>query len=86
MTKRKSLYSVRQAVEKAFEKMDTKFHSIRLCMAVRELTGRAFLMDGSILRRLREAREDNPEKFDYRCINNEEGIYQKIEQKEPAAI
>ena len=77
MTKRKSLYSVRQAVELAFFSLDKKFHSIRLCQAVRELTGRAFLMDGSILRRLREAREDNPEKFGYVVIDNEDGLYEK---------
>jgi hypothetical protein len=77
MTKRKSLYSVRQAVEISFFALDKKFHSIRLCQAVRELTGRAFLMDGSILRRLREAREDNPEKFGYVVIDNEAGLYEK---------
>ncbi|MCE5226977.1 MAG: hypothetical protein LLG05_14120 [Porphyromonadaceae bacterium] len=77
MTKRKSLYSVRQAVEMAFFSLDRKFHSIRLCQAVRELTGRAFLMDGSILRRLREARAEHPELFGYVVIDNEAGLYEK---------
>jgi hypothetical protein len=75
--KRKSVYSVREAVEMAFEKMDHKFHSIRICQAVREITARPFLMDGSILRRLREAREDNPTQFGYICEDNESGIYRK---------
>ena len=34
-------------------------------------------MDGSILRRLREAREENPELFGYICEDNEAGIYRK---------
>jgi len=74
---RKSVYSVREAVEMAFRKMDSKFHSIRLCQAVREITARPFLMDGSILRRLREAREDDPQTFGYICEDNEAGIYRK---------
>ena len=74
--KRKSVYSVREATEIAFRKMDKKFYSIRLCQAVREITARPFLMDGTILRRLREMREDNPE-FNYRVINSNEGIYKK---------
>ena len=77
MGKRKSVYSVREAVEMAFKKMDSKFHSIRLCQAVREITARPFLMDGSILRRLREAREDNPELFGYIVEDNEAGLYRK---------
>jgi len=75
--KRKSVYSVREAVEMAFKRMDTKFHSIRLCQAVREITARPFLMDGSILRRLREAREDDPIQYGYICEDNESGIYRK---------
>lgn len=78
---RKSVYTVREAVEMAFQKMDTKFHSIRLCQAVREITARPFLMDGSILRRLREARAEFPQKFGYRCVDNELGIYQKVSLK-----
>lgn len=77
MGKKKSLYTVREAVEIAFNKMDTKFHSIRLCQAVREITARPFLMDGSILRRLREAREDDPIAYGYICEDNESGIYRK---------
>lgn len=74
--KRKSVYSVREATEIAFKKMDNKFYSIRLCQAVREITAHPFLMDGTILRRLREMREDDPE-FNYKVINSSEGIYKK---------
>ncbi len=77
MAKKKSLYTVREAVEIAFKKMDSKFHSIHLCQMVRELTSRPFLMDGTILRRLREAREDNPEIFGYVVKDHERSIYRK---------
>jgi hypothetical protein len=84
--RRKSIYSVREATELAFKKMDNKFHSIRLCQAVREITARPFLMDGTILRRLREMREDNPYEFNYTVINSNDGIYKKVKVKEPVMI
>ena len=77
MTKKKSIITVKGATIIAFHLMDTKFHSIRLCQAVRQLTGRAFLMDGTILRRLRELREEDPERFNYQVIDNEQSIYKK---------
>jgi len=81
MGKKKSIYSVREATEMAFNKMDKKFHSLHLCQAVRNLTERPFLMDGTILRRLREARENNPEQFGYIVEDNDAGIYRKQELK-----
>lgn len=66
--------------------MDTKFHSIRLCQAVREITARPFLMDGSILRRLREAREDDPQTFGYICEDNDSGIYRKEKLKKAELV
>jgi len=77
MTKKKSMISVKDATRLAYNTMDSKFHGIRLCQAVRQLTGRAFLMDGTILRRLREIREEDPEKFNYQVIDNEQSIYKK---------
>jgi len=74
------MLTVRSATEIAFRSMDKKFHSIRLCQAVRELTGRAFLMDGTILRRLRELREDQPADFNYKVLNPDEGLYIKINE------
>ena len=77
MAKRKSLYTVREAVEIAFKNMDTKFHLIHLCQMVRELTSRPFLMDGTILRRLREARENNADLFGYTVEDHDRSIYKK---------
>lgn len=75
--RRKSIYTVKEATRIAFEKMDKKFHSIRLCQAVREITARPFLMDGTILRRLRELREREPEKYSYSVIDKNQGVYKK---------
>lgn len=77
MAKRKNIYSIRKATMIAFERMDKKFHSLRLCMAVREIEGNPFIMDGTILRRLREIRQDNREQFNYKVIDSEDGLYQK---------
>ena len=71
------MITVKDATKMAYHKMDSKFHSIRLCMAVRNLTGRAFLMDGTILRRLRELRDEDPENFNYQVIDNVQSIYKK---------
>lgn len=78
---KKSLYTVMEATKIAFHKMDNKFHSIRLCQAVRELTARPFLMDGTILRRLRELRKKNPEKYNYKVINRDGSIYWKVKEE-----
>lgn len=86
MSKKKSLITVREATEIAFRRMDVKFHSIRLCQAVRELTGRAFLMDGTILRRLREMRESDPENFNYRVLNADQGLYLKLKEEDCFAV
>jgi hypothetical protein len=77
MTKKKSIITVKDATKMAYHKMDGKFHGIRLCQAVRHLTGRAFLMDSTILRRLRELRDEDPENFNYRVVDNEQSIYKK---------
>ena len=80
------MLTVREATEIAFRNMDKKFHSIRLCQAVRELTGRAFLMDGTILRRLRELREESPADYNYKVINSDKGIYIKVKEDELVTI
>jgi len=77
MTKRKSMISVKDATRLAYRRMDSKFHGIRICQAVRNITGRAFLMDSTILRRLRELRDEDPENFNYRVVDNEQSIYKK---------
>ncbi len=75
--KKKSIYTVYDATKIAFGKMDNNFSAIHLCQVVRNITGRAFLMDGTILRRLRELREDVPESFNYTVIDMERSIYKK---------
>jgi hypothetical protein len=77
MTTKKSIISVKDATRLAYRRMDGKFHGIRLCQAVRNITGRAFLMDSTILRRLRELRDEDPENFNYRVVDNEQSIYKK---------
>lgn len=75
--KKKSEISVRKAVEMAFEKQGTLFHAPQFCRDVKSITGRHLLMDGTILRRLREARASNVE-FNYRVIDPETSLYRKL--------
>ena len=76
--KKKSPLSIRKATEQVFQEMPETFHAIFFCARVKVRTGRLSLMDGSILRRLREARNANSEKYNYRCIDNEQAIYKKV--------
>ncbi|MGV8096003.1 MAG: hypothetical protein AB2L24_29475 [Mangrovibacterium sp.] len=75
MARQKSPYTVRKAVEIAFEEMENEFLSVRLCQRARELTERKYLLGGTILRRLREARNEEPKKFGY--IVEKSGLYHK---------
>jgi len=75
--KRKSTPSVRQAVEQVYNHMPDTFHAPFFCIQVKEKCNRPILMDGTILRRLREARADSLD-FNYRCIDPELALYQKI--------
>ena len=77
MAHKKSLITVKDATRMAFSSMDDTFPSIRLCQSVRNLTGRAYLMDGTVLRRLRELRDKEPEKVNYRIFDYEKSIYKK---------
>lgn len=86
MMERRSIIPIKESARLAFNRMDVKFHSIRFCQAVREISGRAFLMDGTILRRLRELRDEDPAKYDYICIDNTEGLYKKVKKKEPVEV
>jgi hypothetical protein len=74
--KAKSGISVRKAVEKAFNAMPRTFNAYVFCGHVRAITRRSKLMDGTILRRLREARADSLD-YQYRCIDAEKSVYQK---------
>jgi hypothetical protein len=73
----KSAITVRQATKMAYVNMDAQFHSIKLCRLVRLITERYHLMDGTIMRRLRELRTQEPENYDYTVIDFIEGIYEK---------
>lgn len=56
--------------------MPEKFSPLRFCNRVRAITDPYWPMDGTILRRLRELREDNPE-FNYRYAGGELAYYEK---------
>jgi hypothetical protein len=74
--KKKSPISVRKAVEMAFHGSYDTFNGIDLCNKVRAYTGRPALMDGTIMRRLREARLHSQE-YIYTCIDTENSTYRK---------
>jgi hypothetical protein len=75
--KRKSPISVRQAVEQVFDELPDTFHAPFFCERVKARTHRPILMDGTILRRLREARAERIE-YNYRCIDPEISLYKKV--------
>lgn len=82
----KSLYTVKEATAIAFTKMDSNFHSIHLCQMVRKLTSRPFLMDGTILRRLRELRVENPYMYNYVVHDSDNSIYRKETKTNPLLV
>lgn len=75
--KAKSPITVRRAVEIVYTELPDHFHAPFFCAAVKAKTGRHFLMDGTILRRLREARSDSIA-FNYRCIDPTISLYRKV--------
>jgi len=75
--KQKSPITVRRAVEQIFTEQPDHFHAPFFCMAVKQRCGRPILMDGTILRRLREARADSLA-FNYRCIDPSISLYRKV--------
>lgn len=77
MGKKKSLYTVKEATALAFKEMGSIFHTYELIAIVRGITARPSLMDGTILRRLRELREDHPEIYGYEVLDQECSKYSK---------
>lgn len=75
--KAKSPITVRRAVEIVYAELPDHFHAPFFCAAVKAKTGRHYLMDGTILRRLREARADSVA-FNYRCIDPTISLYRKV--------
>jgi len=73
---KKSEISTKQACRMVYAMMPEKFSPLRFCNRVRAITDPYWPMDGTILRRLRELREDNPE-FNYRYAGGELAYYEK---------
>lgn len=67
--------TVYEATRLAFNQQRNIFHVLDLVRSVRRITGREHLMDGTILRRLRELREDG--KIAYTIFDNVTGKYKK---------
>ncbi len=78
---KKSKKSVRESCMEAFDQMPEIFSPLRFCAAVRVITGRSNLMDGTTLRRLREIRADHIE-FNYRYTDPKKCLYQKVKYKQ----
>ena len=70
--------TIREAAQKAYEKMPKRFASLTLCLTVRSIQNK-MTMDGTILRRLRELRDDNL--CPYKVVDTTNGIYEKIDLK-----
>jgi hypothetical protein len=81
MPRQKSIYTVKQATQMAYKAMPQIFQSQELVQMARSIMARPSCMDGTILRRLREMRENNPVNFNYEIIDNNRSIYRKKEQK-----
>lgn len=77
---KKSEISTKQACRMVYAMMPEKFSPLRFCNRVRAITDPYWPMDGTILRRLRELREGNPE-FNYRYAGGELAYYEKRREK-----
>jgi len=75
--KRKSLYTVKEATAMAFERMNETFEGPAFITMVRALLARPHAYDATILRRLRELRDENPKKYGYEVIDFENSRYKK---------
>lgn len=68
-----------KALIEAYESMNKEFYATYFIREVRRLSGtKAF--DATILRDLRQMRSDHPEKYLWRCIDNQHAKYQKFEE------
>ncbi len=68
--------TVRKAVKEAYDQMPKRFGVLTLCLTARSILNRMTL-DGTILRRLRELRDDKI--LNYVVIDTVNSIYEKIE-------
>ena len=65
-----------KATKLAYDNSPKTIHVIIFVMNVRIILGRPACMDGTILRKLRQLRENG--EINYRCIDSEKGIYEKL--------
>lgn len=72
---------MREATRLAYANMPATFQSQHLVQMARSIMARPSCMDGTILRRLRELRDDDPVHFNYVIIDNDQSLYRKTEYK-----
>lgn len=77
MAKQKSIYTVKQATAMAFDYQPEVFHGLTLVTLARAIMARPACLDGTILRRLRELRDENPQKYGYEVIDPDISRYKK---------
>lgn len=77
-TRQKGIFTVKQATAQAFKTMPQIFDGISLVTMARALMGRPGCFDGTILRRLRELRDEKPAEFNYKVIDTDLSKYKKI--------
>jgi len=61
----------------AFDNMPNDFSLMNIVQMARSFMGRPMCTDGTITRRLRELRDELPEKYGYVVIDTENSKYQK---------
>ena len=64
-------------VLESFEELPNEFSLLSLIAEARQKTGRPYLTDGTITRRLRELRSEG--KINFKVIDNHKSIYKKLE-------
>ena len=69
--------TVKTAVLESFEEFLPVFRLLSLIADVRQKTGRPYLTDGTITRRLRELRSEG--KINFKVIDNHKSIYEKLQ-------
>lgn len=69
--------NITTAVKNVFDNMPDTFYAVTFIDRVR-LVSSTMAFDSSILRILRKVRQDNPKEYNWKCIDKEKAIYQKI--------
>lgn len=71
---------VTNAIKQSFNEVGEVFFATELINRVRRITGRREF-DSTILRILRRIRQNDPQNYDFVCINNKQAIYSKLSIK-----